>query len=306
VEPGGGIDAVARLASGEGVPVEEGSEAWSGVANFQEIAMVRLCGVVLLTFFMLTCSVRAQDQALVFGILNQQSPQLTAERWNPIFAYLGGVTGYRFQLRMGPNVQATNAMMAKGEFDLVFTNHNFRPEYDGTYKVIARWGNAPIFGVIAVLGGSRFTRLKDLSGLRIAYPSQNAFVAYAVPKAALRRAGIAEKEVLAGNQEGALAQLASGQVEAAAVNSRFLTQYAARTGLRYREIYTSEPYPDLAVLAHPRLTPEQLDRIQAALVGMSTDPKALPLLEANQFPGFFPANEKDYDGVRRAYRALGN
>jgi len=104
------------------------------------------------------------------------------------------------------------------------------------------------------------------------------------------------------------ADLPAGQLslELRAVNSRFLTQYAARTGLRYREIYTSEPYPDLAVLAHPRLTPEQLDRIQAALVGMSTDPKALPLLEANQFPGFFPANEKDYDGVRRAYRALGN
>ncbi len=245
---------------------------------------------------------RAEEPSLVFGVLNQQSPQLTAERWNPIFGYLSGVTGYRFQLRMGPNVQATNAMMARGEFDLVFTNHNFRPEYDGTYKVIASWGRDPIFGVVAVLQSSPYRRLKDLAGRRVAYPSQNAFVAYAVPKAALRRAGVTETEVMAGNQEGALAQLASGQADAAAVNSRYLTQYAARTGLRYREVYTSDPYPDLAVLVHPRLPAEQVERIRQALLGMARDAKAAPILEANQFPGFFAAEEKDFESVRRVYR----
>src|SRR5574343_1629494 len=147
----------------------------------------------------------AEEPALAFGVLNQQSPQLTAERWNPVFSYLSGVTGYKFQLRMGQNVQATNAMMARGEFDLVFTNHNFRPEYDGTYKVLARWGNTPIFGVLAVLETSKVRRLEYPDGQRIAYPSQNAFVAYAVPKAALRKAGVTETEVMAGNQEGALA-----------------------------------------------------------------------------------------------------
>jgi phosphonate transport system substrate-binding protein len=248
----------------------------------------------------------AEEQPLVFGVLNQQSPQLTAERWNPVFTYLNGATGYKFQLRMGQNVQATNAMMARGEFDLVFTNHNFRQEFDGTYKVLARWGDAPIFGVLAVLDSSKLRRLKDLNGQRIAYPSQNAFVAYAVPKAALRKAGVTEKEVFAGNQEGALAQLAAGQVDAVGVNSRYLSQYAARTGLRYREIYTSEPYPDLAVLVHPRLSGEQVERIREALIGMRKDPKAAPILEANQFPGFFPAGEKDYEIVRRTYRAVPN
>ncbi len=248
----------------------------------------------------------ADESPLVFGVLNQQSPQLTAERWNPVFSYLTGVTGYKFQLRMGQNVQATNAMMARGEFDLVFTNHNFRQEFDGTYKVLVRWGNTPIFGVLAVLDSSKVRLLKDLNGQRVAYPSQNAFVAYAVPKAALRKAGVAEKEVFAGNQEGALAQLAAGQVEAVGVNSRYLSQYAARTGLRYREIYTSDPYPDLAVLVHPRLSGEQVERIREALLGMRKDPKAAPILEANQLPGFFPASEKDYDIVRRTYRAVPN
>ena len=248
----------------------------------------------------------AQQAPLMFGVLNQQSPQLTAERWNPIFQYLSDNTGLKFQLRMGPNVQATNAMMEKGEFDLVFTNHNFRSEFDGVYKVMARWGNTPIFAVIAVPDSSTIFKLKDLDGKRIAYPSQNAFVAYAVPKAALRKAGVKDNEVMAGNQEGAVAQMASGLVDAAAVNSRFLSQYAARKGLKYREIYTSEPYPDLAVLGHPRLSKEQFAAIQGALLKMRNDPKAQSILEQNQFTGFFPASEKDYEPVRKTYRATGN
>jgi phosphonate transport system substrate-binding protein len=174
------------------------------------------------------------------------------------------------------------------------------------YKVLARWGNTPSFGVIAVAENSPATKLKDLNGKRVAYPSANAFLAYAVPKAALRKAGVQENEVMAGNQEGAMAQLANGQVDAVAANSRFLTQYAARKGFKYREIYTSEPFPDLAVLAHPRLSKEQQAAIQNALLKMRSDPKASHILEQNQFAGFFPATEKDYERVRKAYRAIGN
>ena len=246
----------------------------------------------------------AADNPLVFGVLNQQSPQLTAERWNPILQYLQDSTGLQFVLRMGPTVQATDAMMAKGVFDLVFTNHNFQPEFDGVYKVIARWGDRPAFGVIAVPEESPIRSLKDLANKKVAYPSTSAFLAYSVPKAALRRAAIREQEVLAGNQDGALAQLAAGLVDAVAVNSRFLTQYAARKKLRYREIYTSDPYPDLAVVAHPRLNREEAQAIQRALLAMRNDPKAAAILERNQFSGFSAASDKDYEKIRKTYRLL--
>lgn len=255
--------------------------------------------------FWICCALaRADEVALSFGVLNQQSPQLTAERWNPILRYLSEQTGLRFQLRMGANVQATNAMMQAGEFDLLFSNHNFRPEYDATYRVMARWGNAPIFGVIAVREDSPLRQLSELEGRRVAYPSAHAFVAYAVPKTALRKAGIREVEVMAANQEGALAQLAGGQVDAVAVNSRYLTQYAARKGLRYRELYTSAPYPDLAVSVHPRLARDKVQAIQQALLQMRHDPAAAGLLESNRFAGFFPVSEADYLVVRKVYKAL--
>lgn len=245
----------------------------------------------------------ATNDTLVFGVLNQQSPSLTAERWNPILTYVGQKTGVKLRLRMGPTVERTNEMMAQDEFDFVFTNHNFRPEYDGLgLKVIARWGNTTAAAAIAVPADSPIHRLQDLADQRIAFPSPHAFLAYAVPLVQLRGAGVMVQEVFAGNQEGALAQLKARRVDAIAVNSRFLTQYSAREGVNFRIVWASDPYPDLAVVAHPRLSDATVARVRAALTGMADDPEAKEVLQIAACPGFAAATDADYESVRAIYR----
>ena len=248
----------------------------------------------------------AQQAPLLFGVLNQQSPALTAERWNPILHYVTSKSGVPLRFRMGATVNETNAMMGRGEFDLVFTNHNFRTEYDAIgYRVIARWGGDSIRSVVAVAPDSPITRLEQLAGKKVTFPSRDAFVGYAVPVVALKKAGVQVEEVLAGNQEGAMAQLKARRVEAAAVNSRFLAQYSEREGVRFRAIFTSELFPELAVIAHPRVAAPVVDKVREALLAMKTDPLAGPVLEQAKSPGFEPATDRDYDGVRRVYRLIG-
>jgi ABC-type phosphate/phosphonate transport system substrate-binding protein len=248
----------------------------------------------------------AQPAPLVFGVLNQQSPALTAERWNPILHYVASKSGVPLRFRMGATVNETNAMMGRGEFDLIFTNHNFQTEYDAIgYRVIARWGGDSIRSVVAVAPDSPITRLEQLAGKKVTFPSRDAFVGYAVPVVALKKAGVQVEEVLAGNQEGAMAQLKARRVEAAAVNSRFLAQYSEREGVLFRAIFTSEPFPELAVVAHPRVAAPVVDKVRQALLAMKTDPLAGPVLEQAKSPGFEAATDRDYDGVRRVYRLIG-
>lgn len=249
---------------------------------------------------------QAQNGALAFGVLNQQSPALTAERWNPILHYASVASGVPLHLKMGRTVQETDAMMARGDFDFVFTNHNFQAEFDGMgFKVVARWAGEPIRAVIAVPDDSPVQTLHDLKGKRVSFPSTDAFVAYAVPLVALKRAGVRVEEVFGGNQDGTLAQLKARRVEAGAVNSRFLTQYAEREHVRFREIYVSEGFPDLAVIAHPRVPAATVERVRAALLRMASDPAAAPVLSLAKSKGFEPATDRDYDGVRRTYRSIG-
>lgn len=246
-----------------------------------------------------------EPRTLTFGVVNQQSPARTAERWNPVLRYLSMITGIPMRLKMGSTIQETDAMMGRGEFDLLFTNHNFQHQYDGVYKVIARWAGPPIYGVIAVNTDSAVTSIRQLAGKRVAFPSTAAFVAYAVPMAALRSAGIEIEPVMAGTQEGAMAQLKARQVDAAALNSRSLTLYSAQQNQRFREIYTSEGYADIPVVAHPRLPTTEVSTIRQALLGMRSDPRAAAIMEAGGFPGFQAASDRDYDNVRRVYSKIG-
>jgi phosphonate transport system substrate-binding protein len=248
----------------------------------------------------------AQQAPLVFGVLNQQSAVLTAERWNPILRHVSSVSGELLQLKLGRTVQDTDAMMGRGEFDFIYTNHNFQTEYDALgYRVIARWGGEPIRCVIAVPSDSLIKGLADLKGKRVAFPSPDAFVGYAVPIVALKQAGIGVEEAFAGSQEGVLAQLKAGRVAAAAVNSRFLTQYSEREGVRFRELYISEPYPELPVVVHPRVPAAVVEKVRQALLGMKQDPGASAILNRTKSPGFEPATDRDHEGVRRVYRLIG-
>jgi phosphonate transport system substrate-binding protein len=263
--------------------------------------LVALAGLLLMAG-----AAHGQPASLTFGVLNQQSPALTAERWNPILYYLSVASGVPLQLRMGRTVQETDAMMARGDFDFVFTNHNFQSDFDAVpFKVLARWAGDPIRAVIAVPADSAIRDLKELDGKRVSFPSSDAFVAYAVPLVALKRAGVQVEEVFGGNQEGTLAQVKARRVEAGAVNSRFLTQYAEREHVQFREIYVSEGFPDLAVIAHPRVPAASVERVRRALLGMAADPAAAPILAQGKFKGFDAATDRDYEGVRRIYRLIG-
>ena len=242
------------------------------------------------------------NHPLVFGVLNQQSLARTAARWNPVLAYLTQKTGHAFTLAMGPTVDDTNAMMGRGEFDFLFSNHNFQPEFDALYSVVVRLAGPPIHGVVAVADSSPITRLRELAGLRVAFPSKEAFVAYAVPMLAFKRAKVKVEPVFAGTQDAALMLLKSGQVSAAAVNSRFLTQFAARQGLAHRVVYTSEGFADLPVSVHPRVPPKTVAAVREALLGMGNDPEGVQALAQAEFPGFVGATEPMYANVRRTYR----
>jgi phosphonate transport system substrate-binding protein len=268
--------------------------------------LTKLLVTVAILLLLATPAFTQQPAPLAFGVLNQQSPALTAERWNPILAYVSATSGVPLQLKMGRTVQETDTMMGRGDFDFVFTNHNFQSDFDAVpFKVLARWAGEPIRAVIAVPADSPIRHMKELDGKRVSFPSTDAFVAYAVPVVALKRAGVRVEEVFGGNQEGTLAQLKAKRVEAAAVNSRFLTQYAERENVKFREIYVSEGFPDLAVIAHPRVPAATVERVRRALLGMSSDANAAAILSAAKFKGFDAATERDYDGVRRVYRLIG-
>jgi len=238
-----------------------------------------------------------------WGVLNQQSAAQTAALWNPILTYLGNKTGLKFKLKLAPTVQETDLMSNRGEFDFLYSNHIFDPDFDdANYQPLVQWGGNPLIGQIVVNDESPLHALKDLDGKKVVFPSRDAFIAYKVTQHALRKAGIKVELVFGANQDGAAVQLASGRADAASLNKFFAERFQAEGKGKFRTLYESEAWPNIPVLAHPRIPVKHAQAVRKALLDMNTDPQGKVLLEQLKIPGFLAVKDSDYDSTRRVYR----
>lgn len=255
--------------------------------------------------------VAAQQQApLSFGVIPQRSPVLTAQYWNPILRYVSEKSGVPLRLKLAKTGSEHSDMIGRSEFDFIYSNHNFTPRNDAVgYRVIARPVEDAIMGQIVVPAASGIKGLADLEGKEVVFPHKAAFVGFYVPMDALLKAGVRVKPLFAGNQEGAMGQLKSGRVLAASVNSQVMRDFAERERFHYRVLWSSEPYLNIPISAHPSIPADKIKAVQAALVGMSSDPDGRDILAASaqlikQQPpfGFVAASDKEFSNYRQFFR----
>lgn len=245
-----------------------------------------------------------------FSVLNQRSPTLTAQYWNPILAYVSRKSGVELKLVMGKTAPETTALVVRGEAQFAFTNHLFTADRVKLgWKVIARPNNDGIRAQLVTTEGSTIRRLEDLEDQMVSFPSTEAFAGYKVPMDALLRKGIKAVPSFAGNQEGAIAQLKAGRTVAAGVNEDVVEAYSRREGFRYRVIWSSELFLDLPIMAGPAVPKEVVKAVQYAFVEMLRDQEGRRILEEGatllKLPipvGFVPASDRDYENYRAFYR----
>lgn len=270
----------------------------------------RVFSACALALGLLSGAALADEKAYSFGVINQRSPVLTARYWNPILSYVSKKSGIPLVLKLAKTAPEHSAMIGRGEFHFVYSNHNFLPENDKVgYRVIARPREEAIRGEIVVLADSPVASLQDLAGEEVVFPSRVAFVGYYVPMDALLREGIRVTPVFSGNQEGGMGQLTARRVAAAGVNSQVMRDFAQREGVKYRVLWHSEEYLNIPISAHPAVPRDKLDKLCKALVGMADDPEGARILAASaelikQKPpyGFVTAQDREFDNVRRFYK----
>ncbi len=245
-----------------------------------------------------------------FGVLSQRSAILTAQYWNPLLDYVQRRSGVALELRIARSAPESNEAIIRGDYDFVYSNTIFQPKMaQANYQVILRPRDEAITGQIVTLDDSPIRTLKDLDGKEIGFPSQAAFVGYAVPMDGLLRQGVRVTPVWGGNQEGIMGQLKVGRVVAAGVNNQVMKAFAERENLRYRVLWESSHFNNLPIAVHPRLPAAVTQAVQAAIDGMDTDPEGQKILAAvaeviGQRPpyGFRKAGPADYRAYTDFYR----
>lgn len=250
------------------------------------------------------------DSIYYFSVLNQRSPVLTAEYWNPILAYISKKSGVELRLRMGKTAPETTALTLRGEAQFAYTNHLFLPERVKLgWRVIARPDTDGIRGQIVVPLGSAATRLEDLAGQAVVFPSAEAFAGYKLPMEELMRRNVQVSVMFAGNQEGAIGQLKVGRALAAGVNEDVMAAFAARENFQYRVLWSSESFKDLPVMVSPVVPAEDAQAVARAFTNMKSDPEgwrilsgAAAVLKLGSPVGFLPSDDREYGNYREFFR----
>ena len=254
----------------------------------------------------------AQSVTYRFSPVNQWDIARTAAYWNPIIRYVSDKSGVRLELKIGRTSADTTAYVLAQEVEFVFSNHLFSPERDQLgWKVFGRRWTPPLQGQIAVPFDSPITRLEELKGQEVVFAGPEAFIGYKLPYAHLLSKNIDVKAVFAGNQNAAFAQLFAGKARAVGSNSALVDGYSVREGKKFRVLWTSEGFHDLALMASSKVPEQDVKAVASAFINMHRDPagKAI-LVKASEEVGldrqayFLPATGGDYAAYRRFFQSV--
>jgi phosphonate transport system substrate-binding protein len=227
---------------------------------------------------------------------------LTAQFWNPILNYVSAHAGVKLEMQMARSGDLSSDAVVRGDYDFAYSNHQFKPSALAQgYSVILRNRGEEIASQIVVLESAAQKSVADLRDLEVGFANPQAFLGYTVPMDYLQRSGIRVKPVFGGNQEGIMAQLKAGSVVAAGVNSMVMRDYAAHEGMKYRVLWQSARFPDLAISVHPRVPARVAQVVRRVMSSMAQDAEGAQVLEAsakviNLKPpyGFDLATQQDY------------
>ncbi len=255
--------------------------------------------------------VQAQGVAYNFSPVNQFGIQLTAAYWNPIISYVSEKSGVKLNLKIGRTSADTTSYVLAKEVEFVFSNHLFSPEREKLgWKVFGRRQTPALHGEIVVPEDSPIIDLAQLNAKEVVFAGPEAFIIYKVPYAHMLSLKINAKPVFAGNQDAAFAQLFSGKALAAGANSQLRDGYARRENKKFRVLWSSEPFQDLALMASGKVPEKDVNAVAQAFWEMHKDPVGKDILQrASKEVGlssdafFIPATAADYASYRRFFQA---
>ena len=247
-----------------------------------------------------------------FAPVAQHSLQLTAAYWNPILEHVSNQSGVRLRRRLARTRAETTAAVLAGEADFAFTNHLFNPERASLgWKVFARRQAPRVSGQLIVPAESPVRTLAELAGKEVAFPGPEALVAYKVTYAQLLEKNVPVTPVFAGNLDGAFSLMLSGRAAAMGSNSQMVAEYASRENRKFRVLWSSPPFNDLALMASPRVPAAAIQAVEKAFTSMHKDPAGRPILEAaaklvqaRDPLVFVDATDADYAAYRDFYRTV--
>jgi phosphonate transport system substrate-binding protein len=249
---------------------------------------------------------RAAESEYEFGVLPQVSVAKMTEQWVPFLERLSQASGVRLRFVTAPSIPEFGRRASAGAYAFYYHNSLSHVMHGDLYRAFAREKGARTVGVLVVRKESRFSKLSDLKGARVALPSRISFGAAVLPLFALEHDGglDLEKDVrvwISGSHEVGYQAVLAGEADAAGGNTRTFELFHPEGREKLRVLYRTKDFSPLPFAARRDVPPAVVARVQKAMAQFAGDPANAPLLQALKMEaGFEPARPSDWDDVRAA------
>jgi len=234
---------------------------------------------------------------LVFSAPPRESQSGGADSYAPLAQYLSKVTGQKVVYKYSDNWLSYQNEMQKGTYDLVFDGPHFvgwRMAKLGHVPLVKFPGNLS-FVVIVKKTDNRFNSIPQLAGRTIcahAPPNLATLTVLYEFKNPARQPFIIDTQGFPAAYKGVV----SGKCVAAILQAKLAAELDKEAHAT-RVVYQSEPLPNQALSAGPRVPPEMQQEIIRALLSEPGKAAAGALLERFKMKEFVPASDKEYIGL---------
>ena len=241
-----------------------------------------------------------RPRSFSFAIVPQRTATELAEHWTPLLTYLKDKTGYRFDFKTARDIHTFKRRVAEGTYDLVYMNPYHYVAFRKTqgYRVFAKEKDRELTGIIVVRSDSAYRSLHDLQNQSLSFPAPTAFAASLLTRAHLDREGIKYHASFVASHDSVYLGVVKNLFAGGGGILHTLETQPDEIRSKLRVLWTSRGYTPHALAAHPRVPPEIVEKVAAAIIGLQNDPSANRLLVPLGFKGFAHAADSDYDSVR--------
>lgn len=235
------------------------------------------------------------------GVVPQQAATALAKVWVPLLAEVSQRAGVRLSFKTAPDIPTFEERLKNGEYAIAYMNpyHYTVFSKQAGYRAFAREKGRKLVGIIVVRKDAPFGTLGELAGKLVAFPAPAAFAASILPRAEFSRQNIAIDARFVNSHDSVYRGVAQGSFAAGGGIKRTLEAMDPAIAGQLRILATTPAYVPHAFAAHPRLAPETLARVAAAMRALDQDEAGRQLLEPLSFKGIELAADKDWDEIRQ-------
>ncbi|MEO0398947.1 MAG: phosphate/phosphite/phosphonate ABC transporter substrate-binding protein [Pseudomonadota bacterium] len=238
------------------------------------------------------------DTVLSVGIVPQQSASRLAAMWVPVLKEWSMKSGHHLQFATAKDIPTFEACLTIGAYDIAYMNpYHYTVFHEASgYEAFAKQSDKQLKGLLVAHHDSEISKLSDLEGVEVAFPSPAAFGASVIPRAELRKNGVMSTPKYVNSHDSVYRAVSAGLMPAGGGVLRTFKTVAPAIRAQLKIVYETDGYTPHAFAAHPETPKSTIDAIFTAMT--ATSEQKPDVIARIGMVGVEAARNEDWNDVR--------